>query len=48
MWIEGLVYRLVTLLASAVAAIFGLASDARSFANYLGLLTAGVAVALQM
>jgi small-conductance mechanosensitive channel len=43
--IEGLVYRLVTLLASAVAA--GLASDARSFATYFGLLTAGVAVALQ-
>jgi small-conductance mechanosensitive channel len=45
--IEGLVYRLVTLLASAVAAIFDLASDARSFATYFGLLTAGVAVALQ-
>ena len=45
--IVGLVYRLVTLLASAVAAVFGLASDARSLATYFGLLTAGVAVALQ-
>lgn len=45
--VVGMVYRLVTLLASVAVAILGLASDVRSFATYFGLLTAGLAVALQ-
>jgi len=42
-----MVLRLVTLFATAVVASFGVASDLRSLATYFGLLTAGVAVALQ-
>jgi hypothetical protein len=45
--VVGMVRRLVTLLASVVAAKLGLASDVSSFATYFGLLTAGLAVALQ-
>jgi hypothetical protein len=45
--VVGMVCRLVTLLASVVAATLGLASGVSSFATYFGLLTAGLAVALQ-
>ena len=45
--IIGMVHRLLTLLAIAVVALFGVASDLRSLATYFGLITAGVAVALQ-
>jgi hypothetical protein len=42
-----MVHRLLTLLAIAVVALFSVASDLRSLATYFGLLTAGMAVALQ-
>ncbi|HSY99303.1 MAG TPA: mechanosensitive ion channel family protein [Terriglobales bacterium] len=42
-----MVYRLVTLFAIAVVALFSVASDLSSLATYFGLLTAGIAVALQ-
>ncbi len=42
-----MVYRLLTLFAIAVVALFSIASDLRSLATYFGLLTAGIAVALQ-
>jgi hypothetical protein len=42
-----LVHLLLTLCAIAVVAIFGFVSNLSSLATYLGLLTAGVAVALQ-
>jgi len=42
-----MVYRLLTLFAIAVVALFSVASDLRSLATYFGLLTAGIAVALQ-
>src|SRR5690242_21185533 len=42
-----MLHRLVTLFAIAVVALFGVTSDFRSLATYLGLLTAGVAVVLQ-
>ena len=45
--IIGLVHRFVMLFAIAVVALFAVTSDVRSLATYLGLLTAGVAVALQ-
>lgn len=45
--VVGMIYRLVTMLASFVAAVLGLASDVHSFVTYFGLLTAGLAVALQ-
>jgi hypothetical protein len=45
--IIGMVHRLLTLFAIAVVALFGLASDLSSLATYFGLITAGVAVALQ-
>lgn len=40
-------YHLVTLFAVLVVAAFGIASDLTSFVTYFGLLTAGIAVALQ-
>lgn len=40
-------YHLVTLVAVVAVAAFGIASDLSSFATYFGLLTAGIAVALQ-
>lgn len=40
-------YHLVTLFAALVVAAFGIASELSSFATYFGLLTAGIAVALQ-
>ncbi len=43
----GMAQRLLTLLAIFLVAAFGLASDLSPFATYLGLLTAGIAVALQ-
>lgn len=43
----GLVQRFVMLIAIAVISLLAVASDVRSLATYLGLLTAGVAVALQ-
>ena len=45
--IIGLVHRFVMLFAIAVVALFAATSDVRSLATYFGLLTAGVAVALQ-
>jgi hypothetical protein len=42
-----MVHRLLTLFAIAVVALFSVASDLSSLATYFGLLTAGVAVALQ-
>jgi hypothetical protein len=42
-----MVYRVVTLFAIAVVALFSVASDLSSLATYFGLLTAGIAVALQ-
>jgi small-conductance mechanosensitive channel len=42
-----MVHRLVTLFAIAVVALFSVASDLSSLATYFGLLTAGMAVALQ-
>jgi Mechanosensitive ion channel len=45
--IVGMVHRLVTLFAIAVVALFGVTSDFRSLATYLGLLTAAMAVVLQ-
>src|SRR5206468_10483853 len=42
-----LVHRVPTFFAIVVVALFGLASDLSSLATYFGLLTAGVAVALQ-
>jgi Mechanosensitive ion channel len=42
-----MVYRLLTLFAIAVVALFSVASDLSSLATYFGLLTAGMAVALQ-
>src|SRR4029077_12973461 len=42
-----MVHRLLTLFAIAVVALFSVASDLRSLATYFGLLTAGMAVALQ-
>jgi len=42
-----MVHRLVTMFAIAVVALFSVASDLRSLATYFGLLTAGMAVALQ-
>jgi hypothetical protein len=43
----GVVYRFVMLFAIGVVALLAVASDVRSLATYFGLLTAGVAVALQ-
>src|SRR6202142_3734696 len=40
-------HRLLTLFAIAVVALFSVASDLGSLATYFGLLTAGMAVALQ-
>jgi len=45
--IISMVYRLLTLFAIAVVALFSVASDLSSLATYFGLLTAGMAVALQ-
>jgi len=45
--IISMVHRLLTLFAIAVVALFGVASDVSSLATYFGLITAGVAVALQ-
>jgi small-conductance mechanosensitive channel len=42
-----MVHRLLTLFAVAVVALFSVASDLSSLATYFGLLTAGMAVALQ-
>jgi len=42
-----MVHRLLTLFAIAVVALFSAASDLSSLATYFGLLTAGMAVALQ-
>jgi hypothetical protein len=42
-----MVHRLLTLFAIAVVALFSVASDLSSLATYFGLLTAGLAVALQ-
>jgi hypothetical protein len=42
-----MVHRLLTLFAIAVVALFSVASDFSSLATYFGLLTAGMAVALQ-
>ena len=42
-----MVHRLLTLFAIAVVALFSVASDLSSLATYFGLLTAGMAVALQ-
>ncbi len=42
-----MVHRLLTMFAIAVVALFSVASDLRSVATYFGLLTAGIAVALQ-
>jgi hypothetical protein len=42
-----MVHRLLTLFAIAVVALFSVASDLSSLATYFGLLTAGIAVALQ-
>ena len=43
----GMIHRLAMLFAIALVALFSVASDMRSLATYFGLLTAGVAVALQ-
>ena len=45
--IMSMVHRLLTMFAIAVVALFSVASDLRSLATYFGLLTAGMAVALQ-
>jgi small-conductance mechanosensitive channel len=45
--IISMVHRLLTLFAIAVVALFSVASDLSSLATYFGLLTAGMAVALQ-
>jgi Mechanosensitive ion channel len=45
--IISIVHRLIMFLAIAFVALFGIASDLSSLATYLGLLTAGIAVALQ-
>jgi hypothetical protein len=45
--IVSLLHRVPTFLAIVVVAFFGLAADLSSLATYFGLLTAGVAVALQ-
>ena len=45
--IISMVHRVLTLLAIAVVALFSVASDLSSLATYFGLLTAGIAVALQ-
>jgi len=42
-----MVHRLLTMFAIAVVALFSVASDLSSLATYFGLLTAGMAVALQ-
>jgi len=42
-----MVHRLLTLFAIVVVALFSVASDLSSLATYFGLLTAGMAVALQ-
>jgi mechanosensitive ion channel-like protein len=42
-----MVHRILTLFAIAVVALFSVASDLSSLATYFGLLTAGMAVALQ-
>jgi Mechanosensitive ion channel len=42
-----MVHRLITFFAIVVVVFFGIASDLSSLVTYLGLLTAGVAVALQ-
>jgi len=42
-----MVHRLLTLFAIAVVTLFSVASDLSSLATYFGLLTAGIAVALQ-
>jgi hypothetical protein len=42
-----MVHRLLTLFAIAVVGLFSVASDLSSLATYFGLLTAGIAVALQ-
>jgi small-conductance mechanosensitive channel len=42
-----MVHRLLTLFAIAVVALFSVASDLSSLVTYFGLLTAGMAVALQ-
>jgi small-conductance mechanosensitive channel len=43
----GITHRVVTLLAICIVVLFGLALDLSSLATYFGLLTAGMAVALQ-
>jgi hypothetical protein len=45
--IISMVHRLLTMFAIAVVALFSVASDLSSLATYFGLLTAGMAVALQ-
>jgi hypothetical protein len=45
--IISMIHRLLTLFAIAVVALFSVASDFSSLATYFGLLTAGIAVALQ-
>jgi Mechanosensitive ion channel len=45
--IVSMVHRVLTLFAIAVVALFSVASDLSSLATYFGLLTAGIAVALQ-
>jgi hypothetical protein len=45
--IISMVHRVLTLFAIAVVALFSVASDLSSLATYFGLLTAGMAVALQ-
>ena len=45
--VTSMVHRLLTMFAIAVVALFSVASDFSSLATYFGLLTAGMAVALQ-
>ena len=45
--VVSIVHRLLTFFAIVFVALFGIASDLSSLATYFGLLTAGVAVALQ-
>src|ERR1700751_4317114 len=45
--VVSMVNRLLTLFAIAVVALFSIASDLRSLATYLGLLSAGLLLALQ-
>jgi hypothetical protein len=45
--IINMVHRVVTLISITVVAVFGALSDLKSLATYFGLLTAGMAVALQ-